>query len=231
MPSGLPALPYVNVFASRPRLLSAIAAGALAAIVLWLLPLGRGGTTRAPIAFDIGCLWFIGAVLPQFRDADAPFIRGRAALQDEGKGLILGIVLVAAIASLGAVAVELSAAKDAHGTERIVRVSLAMGTVAVSWFVVQLIFALHYAHEFYAPDDDDDPSTLDTGGLNFPGGGLPDYWDFLHFAVVIGVASQTADIAFTSKTMRRLGTLHSLVSFGFNTIVLAFSINLLASLM
>jgi uncharacterized membrane protein len=97
--------------------------------------------------------------------------------------------------------------------------------VALSWLLVQFIFALHYAHEFYAPGADQQ-----RGGLAFPGNEAPDYWDFVHFAVVIGVAAQTADIAFTSKTLRRIGTVHSLVAFAFNTLVLALSINLAASL-
>ena len=110
------------------------------------------------------------------------------------------------------------------------RVGLALGTVALSWFTTQMIFALHYAHAYYAPDkatpEDDDV----IGGLNFPGGQEPDNWDFVHFAVVIGVASQTADIAFTGKRLRRIGTVHSVISFAFNTAVLALTINLLAGL-
>lgn len=218
-------------FRNRPRLLSAIGIGLLCALLLHIVPSGLDASTRAPIAWDAGCLWFIATVLASFRSRDAPFIRGRAAAQDEGNGLILALVVLLAAASLAAVGVELSAAKDALGLEKPVRIALAIGTVALSWFVVQLIFALHYAHEYYAPDDDDDPSTLEQGGLGFPNDKEPDYWDFLHFSVVIGVASQTADIAFTSKRLRRIGTLHSLVSFVFNTAVLAFTINVAAGLL
>jgi uncharacterized membrane protein len=67
-------------------------------------------------------------------------------------------------------------------------------------------------------------------GLDFPGEQLPDYWDFVHFAVVIGVACATADIDFTSKALRRIGTVHSLVAFAFNTMIVALTINLLAGL-
>ena len=100
----------------------------------------------------------------------------------------------------------------------------------LSWFVAQLIFALHYAHEYYElAHDGAEPPHLQEG-LAFPGGEPPDYWDFLHFAVVIGVASQTADIAFTRKALRRIGTVQGVVAFTFNTVVLALTINLLASL-
>ena len=204
--------------------------GLLAALVLSVLPLDLDRSTIAALSWDLGCICFLALVLIEFRDRDAPYIRGVAAAQDEGQGLILALVLLASAASLGAVAVELSAAKDLHGLARDLRVALAFCTVALSWFMVQLIFALHYAHEYYAPDHDDDPTTHEQGGLQFLGGVEPDYWDFLHFAVVIGVASQTADIGFTSRAMRRIGTVHSVVSFTFNTAVLALSVNLLAGL-
>ncbi len=66
--------------------------------------------------------------------------------------------------------------------------------------------------------------------MKFPGEGDPDYWDFLHFSVVIGVASQTADISFESRRLRRIGTVHSLLAFTFNTIVVALTINLWAGI-
>ena len=94
---------------------------------------------------------------------------------------------------------------------------------------MHFIFALHYVHRYFRPTPDG--STSDhVGGLAFPGGELPDFWDFLHFSIVIGVASQTADIAFTRKDLRRLGTVHGLVAFVFNTAVLALGINLVAGL-
>ena len=223
-------LHYLGPLRSRPRLASAIGVGLLVALLLAVLPFRLDRSTRATLAWDLGCVWFIALVLQECRDRDAPYIRGVAAAQDEGQGLILTLVLVAAAASLGAVAVELSGAKDVQGLIKGIRVVLAFCTVALSWFVVQLIFALHYAHEYYAPDRDDDPTTHEQGGLQFPGDTLPDYWDFLHFAVVIGAASQTADIAFTSRRMRRIGTVHSLVAFTFNTAILALTINLLAGL-
>jgi uncharacterized membrane protein len=104
---------------------------------------------------------------------------------------------------------------------------VALVSVISGWLLVHVIFALHYAHLFYARDTTSD---TDLGGLLFPGGGAPDYQDFVHFALVIGVAAQTADIAFTDKRQRRLGTLHSLVAFVFNTMVVALAINLAAGL-
>jgi uncharacterized membrane protein len=155
-------------------------------------------------------------------------IRARAVLDDEGRGIILGLVLIASAASVWAVGIELSLAKDAHGLVRIARIALAFGTVLASWLVVQMIFALHYAHEYYGVDEDD--GARDAGGLEFPGHEDPDYWDFLHFSIIIGVACATADVNFTSKGLRQLGTVHSLVAFAFNTVIVALTINLLAGL-
>jgi uncharacterized membrane protein len=157
-------------------------------------------------------------------------LKADVAAQDEGQAIIVTVVMIAAAASLWAVGLELSLAKGAHGLAKELRVVLAVTTVALSWFTTQVIFALHYAHSYYEPDTATPDENDVIGGLNFPGGEEPDNWDFLHFAVVIGVASQTADVAFTAKRQRRIGTVHSLVSFAFNTAVLALTINLLAGL-
>ena len=213
-------------FAWRPRLTSGFAAGL---VMFGLLSLVWHLQTNmaAVLSWNVACVWFVVLVLVEMRGQESGDIKARVAVQDEGEGLILVVVLLAAAASLVAVGVELSQAKDAHGLFKSVRIAGAICTVAISWFMVQVVFALHYAHEYYAPDmatPEDDV----VGGLNFPGGQPPDYWDFLHFAVVIGVACQTADIAFTGKRLRRIGTVHGVIAFTFNTIVLALTINLLA---
>lgn len=206
---------------SRPHLAAGVVVGVLTWAALTLAPEFRW-STRSILAWDAGVLAFVVGMMVHMANKDPDAIRATSARQDEGQGLILALVLVASIASLSSVAAELGLAKDAQGLEKSVRVALAAVTVAGSWFMVQMVFALHYAHEYY--------SVGRPGGLAFPGEQDPDYWDFIHFAVVIGAAAQTADIAFTSKPMRRIGTLHSLIAFVFNTVVLALSINLLASL-
>jgi uncharacterized membrane protein len=161
------------------------------------------------------------------RGRDTAAMQRYAAFEDEGGTAILVLTVVATIASLAAVAAELRGIKGGDDWVAGVRVALAFFTVALSWVFVHLIFALHYAHEFYAPARKGHGL---RGGLEFPGDKTPDYWDFVHFSMIIGVAAQTADIVIVSKTLRRLGTAHSLTAFGFNTVVLALTINLLASL-
>ena len=218
-------------FVRRPHLSAAILAGTLVAVILAVVPTPLLWSTRAVFAWDAALAVFIGLTLKMMFGCDENLIRVRAAGQDEGHHFILILAVAAAFISIVAIAAQLSIAKGEHGLAKALRVALAFGTVLASWAFVQMIFALHYAHEFYGEGQggtQSDPAR--RGGLAFPGDDSPDYWDFLHFGAVIGVAAQTADVAFTSKTMRRTGTVHALVAFIFNTVVLALTINLLAGL-
>jgi uncharacterized membrane protein len=105
-------------------------------------------------------------------------------------------------------------------------VSLAALTVFTSWLFTQVLFALHYAHDFYMARirGAADP-------LAFPGTRDPGYGDFFHFACVIGTAGQTADIAFYGSALRPVGTLHCIVAFFFNATLLALAINLAAGVL
>jgi uncharacterized membrane protein len=221
------ALPsWFGPFAARPHLVMAFAGGLLAGLVVRLVA-GMQPSTAAVIGWDAFCLGYIVSMFWAMAGDTPAEIRARAARDDQGRVTILAVVLVAAVMAVVAVALELSLAKAVHGLERGLRVGLAFATVAASWFTVHLIFALHYAHGYY---DQDEEAATDVGGLEFPGGDPPDYWDFLHFAVIVGVASQTADIAISSQRLRRLNTVHALFSFAFNTVVVALTINLLAGL-
>ena len=228
-------VPILGPLISRPRLASAIVFGVVVALALTFIPNHLRPSTRVVFSWDAVLGWFIMATLVLMCECDESKIRARAASQDEGQHFILGLAIVAAAASVVAIGIELSLAKADHGLVKTLRVLLAFLTVAGSWLFVQIVFALHYAHEYYAEDRSSVPrqtgkARKHRGGLAFPDDDTPDYWDFLHFAAIIGVAAQTADIAFTSKTMRRTGTVHGMVAFVFNTVVLALTINLLAGL-
>ena len=105
---------------------------------------------------------------------------------------------------------------------------LAGLAVGASWMVTHTTFALHYAHHFYG-DGPAPGAADDRGGLAFPGGELPDFLDFLYFAFVVGMTCQVSDVQVTTRPMRRLTLLHGVLSFFFNTIILALAVNLLAS--
>lgn len=212
----------------RPRLVAATVTGIAIGLALAVVPNDLRLSTRAIFAWDGAMALFISTTLIMMGVCDETRIRARAAQEDEGQNLILGLAIVAAAVSLVAVAAELSIAKGEHGLAKGLRVGLAFVTVLASWVFVQMVFALHYAHEFYGEAEEGDAPV--RGGLVFPGDDAPDYWDFLYFGSVIGVAAQTADVSFASKNMRRIGMVHGLVAFVFNTVVMALTINLLAGL-
>jgi uncharacterized membrane protein len=221
----------LHAFRDRPRLVCALTVGAAVAVGLYGLPNALAPSTRNILIWDSAALTFIILMVGMMCDCGIDRIEARAAAQDEGRGLTLTLSILSAALSVFAIGQELGLAKSEHEPLKALRVALAFLTIAVSWFFTHLIFALHYAHEYYSPETcRDQDGRTDRGGLMFPGGEPPDYWDFLHFAVIIGLACQTADIEFTSKPLRRIGTVHGSLSFVFNTVVLALTINLLAGL-
>ena len=223
-PVSRPAI--VGALVTRPRLVGSIVAGLAVGLGVAFFTELRASAAAA-VGWDVMCLAFSGLMYLYMRNRDPKAMRNHAAEADEGRIVVLVLILLASAASFGAIAMELVAAKDTKGPAQGLYIALAFFTVAMSWYFVQLNFALHYAHAYYTRADG---RAGDAGGLLFPGKGAPDYWDFLHFSIVIGVASQTADIAFTEKGLRRLGTAHSLFAFVFNTVIVALTINLLASL-
>jgi uncharacterized membrane protein len=217
-----------GVFAAHPKLVIAMGLGLALGLGLRFGAPGLAPSSCAIAGWDLFCLAYLGLTLHALAGQGPAEIRARAAQQDQGQAVVLLLILAACVASLAAVGLELSLAQHDTGYVKAARVTAAFVTVTASWLTLQLVFAVHYAHEYYAADPE---TRTDAGGLAFPGGEPPDYWDFLHFAIVIGVAAQTADVAFTSKALRRLGTTHSLIAFAFNTLVLALTINLLAGLL
>ena len=155
----------------------------------------------------------------------ADTIRRRAARQDDGRLVILILILTAIAASFVAIFAMQSTIKSADQSRGWL-IALAASTIIVSWIVTQVVFALHYAHDFYRPDD---PTCDAEDGLVFPGTQTPDYWDFLYFSTSIGATSQTSDVAIKSRVLRRIVTMHCCLAFLFNTSVLALTINMAAA--
>ena len=205
----------------RPYLLTGMA---IALICFFAgAPLVPRSITRLLLGWDLGVISFLGLALNLARCDSQEQMRKRACEHDAGSSTILLFTVLAAVASVGALIAELSDAK-AHPSGDF-RVALAAVTVVVSWLFVQAVFAIHYAHVYYLEGADGEPQR----GLDFGAEGEPDYWDFVHFSLVMGATAQTADITYTSRRMRRLGTMHTLVAFGFNTAILATMINLAAN--
>jgi uncharacterized membrane protein len=153
-----------------------------------------------------------------------------ARLQDSERSLIFLLVVVCTCASLFAVAYLLGSAKSLQAGRLTWHVVLAIGTVMASWSLMHTVFALHYAHIYYRKGDED-VGTEDDGGVQFPGGTTPDFMDFSYFSFVIGMTCQVSDVQITSQRIRRLALIHGVLSFVFNTAILALSINIISSLL
>ena len=195
----------------RPRLVSA----ALLALVLFGLMWPQMSTTRALlIAFNAGAALFLGLMFALMSRATVASMHLRASLQEEGKWVVLLFSLSVALAVLGALSQELHAAK----IKSLGGILLASSTILLAWLFVAVVFAQHYAHSYY----------LAPGQLQFPGTPAPDYWDFTYFSLVLSMCCQTSDVAITSSPMRRVATLHSVVSFFFNVIIIAITVNVVA---
>jgi uncharacterized membrane protein len=212
-------LPFVlRMIRARPRTATSVAFGI---VVMALLPWDRPAATRFLISWDAGVALYLVLVFWMMMRSGIDHMRRNAALQDEGRFAILILTVAAAAASLGAILSELSTAQGATRTG--MQLALATITIVLSWTFVHTIFALHYAHEYYGERG------AKHDGLNFPGEGKPDYWDFAYFSFVIGMTSQVSDVAIASKPIRRTATAHGIVSFFFNVTLVALMVNIAAS--
>lgn len=200
--------------------------GLAAAGATWLLApaaLGTLGTLgRLVAAWDAFGLTTLALLWAAIFTADADRIRAVAAAEDLSRTVSFLFVLVAAGASLLGATVLLKT--TAHLSPGALAQHLALSIVAVgaAWLLVHTVFTLRYAHEYY--DTKEDGS--DVGGLDFPGHDPePDYLDIAYFAFVVGMTAQTADVSISGRAQRRLALLHGLLSFGFNTALVALVIS------
>jgi len=206
----------------RPRLPLA-AAIALASFVI--LPAHWRLATRLVDAWLVFVLCFLGFIARMVATSTLACIRRRALLYDIGAVAILMLSIGAAAASIAVVVTEIAAVKQSGGATAIF-LAYSAGTIVLSWAFVHVMFALHYAHDFYS--DDKAPH---APPLVFPGTNEPTYGDFLYFSFVIGCACATADVTVTDPAVRRLVLVHGVVAFLFNAAIVALFINLAAGLL
>ena len=206
----------IRVVYARPRTFLSIAIGIVA---FFLLPGSLRLVTRLLIAWDIFAGLYLALVFIMVLRSGLLHIKRNATLQDDGALLILLVTALGAFASLAAIVFELGASH--HGVPAL---ALATATIALSWATVHMAFSLHYAHEYYRG--------AKPGGLQFPSGDQhdhADYWDFVYFSFVIGMTAQVSDVGITDKIIRRTATVHGIISFVFNTALLALMVNIAAS--
>ncbi len=246
------------------RLLAGVVVGhkwsfaALAAAILsyFALPLALAlpPVIRATVAWDVGAAALLGLAARAFvTEGDDNAMARNARRQQEGEWTVFGVTLLGAAFSFVALTKVLASAKDLQSGERDLYIVLVATTLALSWLITHLVFAMRYAHEYYARSGDAgsvddrpveggpvdggpvDGGPVDggpvDGGLCFPGQQPPDYWDFVYFAFVLGMTFQVSDVEVTSRKLRRLATLHGVLSFLFNTVIVALAVNIAITLL
>ncbi len=205
-----------------------IAAAILGLLSYPLLPHRWGVPARAVMAWDIGSLLLLGMVAVMFtREGKDETMAANARQQQEGEWVTFWMTLAGVVFSFVALTQELGNVKAMSAANRSWHVALVAGTLLVSWLVTHIVFAMRYAHEYYAASK----GTTVDGGLEFPGDDTPDYWDFVYFAIVLGMTFQVSDVQITSRRLRRLATAHGLIGFLFNTVIVALTVNIAAGLL
>jgi uncharacterized membrane protein len=214
----------LRVLLARPRLLVSILVGLA---VLALLPIYSEqfrGVTRILVGWDVGVALYLVLAFWMIANSDVAQIHRQSMAQDEGSFAILVLTIVSAAASVGAVFAWLELATHAE-TFTPAGLGFLLLTIMLSWALIHTMFALHYAHEYYAEHG------KSGGGLIFPRDPEPDYWDFVYLAFSIGTATQVSDVEISSKRIRRTVTVHGIVAFFFKLTVIALTLGLVGDAM
>ena len=215
---------HLSEITGPQRLMYGLAVG----LVVAALPLPMGWEFRGLLAWCVGLTVYLALAWWLCAGFDARRTRERAQAQDEPSLVLLFVLLLATIACVAAITVLMQQSRELSGFQFGLHIGLSVFALASSWLFIQTIFTFHYAHKYYLEEKH---AERDGPGLSFPGGLDPDYFDFLYYAFVVGMTSQVSDVNVTSREMRRLTMLHSVLSFGFNMLILALSINVVAGLL
>lgn len=184
-----------------------------------------GILTRVMIGWNTFSLFMIIMTWITFKITTPTEIRKQAGEQDASRVVIFIMVLISTFASFLAVLLLLIAKNK---TTEALDIPIAVSGMAFSWFLVHTIFAMRYAHIYYG--NHETKTDYPAGGLDFPDDNKPGYFDFAYFSFVLGMTFQVSDVQITSKRLRRLALLHGILSFGFNTVIVALTINVIAGL-
>jgi uncharacterized membrane protein len=209
-----------RIIRSRPKLVGSVLFGVA---VMLLTPSDWDLVTRILLGWDAMVVLYIciisWSIMRLESRAEMAHMRARAEREDEGKVAVLVLTVSATIASLAAILVLLG---HGQGKNAPLHLIFASATVLLSWSFVHLIYATHYAHEFYSEE-------LRASGLKFPGSDKPEYLDFVYFSFVIGMTFQVSDVTITARSIRHTVLAHAIISFLFNVALLAIIINIAAS--
>ena len=214
------------MIAGHVRTFIALAAG----LLVWAV-LGAAATlsplTRALTGWNVTAATFLVLAMILFTAREPERMPADAEAQEEGQWIIFSVMLLGSVFSFAALAGEFSGLKDLTALQRSLHVALVAATLLLSWLLAHFVFSFRYSHEYY---DYDEGGVL-RRGLEFPSDDQPDYLDFLYFSIVIGMTFQVSDVQIKSRRLRRLATLHGLLSFLFNTVIVALTVNIAAGLL
>ncbi len=185
------------------------------------------GRVRGIAAWDAAAACYLILMALMFATCPQDRMAANARAQEDGEWTLFFLVLAGVAISFAVILGAFGSMKDAAAATKAIKVALVAGTLALSWLLMQVVFALRYAHEYYSGPPD---GPVD-GGLAFPSEPNPDYWDFLYFSVVLGMTFQVSDVDITARKFRRLATLHGLMGFLFNTVIIALTVNLASGLL
>lgn len=209
---------FVAPLRRRARLVVGVVAGFAA----WAVASRAGVPAPGLIGWDVGGLIYLVGLWHLFLSTDEAELRRHAGDEDEKLGIILALLVAAVGVSVAALLVVLADAQPDDGASRIV----ALVTLLISWTLLHSVYTLHYAHDFFGKGGDGKP----RGGLDFPGSPPSSYLDFVYFAFCIGATFQVSDVDATSLRLRRVIVVHAVLSFLFNTVILALAINMAAAI-
>ena len=186
-----------------------------------------------PVAFMLVWISFSGSFLifswVVILSSHPNGLRNIAGEQDTSRTLIFLLVLFAAFISVFAIIALLEQAPNGSKKGLTYHILLAAVAVFCSWTLIHTLFTLRYAHLYYTyPDQDAHAHGKNNGGLDFPRTSVPDYLDFAYFSFVLGMTFQVSDVQITSPVLRRMALLHGFLSFVYNTIIIALSINIIS---
>jgi len=202
------------------RTVAAVAAGVVVLVVTLLV--GAAWPVALTGSWGVVALVIVVSVWVRIIPMDAAQTKANARAEDFSRPTSDLAVLAASIGSLGAIAYTVHRAGHSHGATKALLIALAIGVVALSWLTVHTLFLVRYGDVYYR-----DP----VGGIDFNDDEQPDYLDFAYLALTIGMTFQVSDTSLTSKAMRRVAIRHALLSFLFVAVILALSINTVASLL
>jgi uncharacterized membrane protein len=206
---------------TRRRILASLWLGLIAA---YAAPFAQvSNWTAMLIGWDLGALLYVVWAWMLFFSLGEDDIRMIASREDEDRGMILVLMLAAIGVSLLAIFLVLAAAPGAAGGVKPVAMPLAIATLILSWCLLHTLFILHYAHLYFG---DEDENGVPNGGIEFPYGGNLSYLDFAYFVVNLACANQNSDVATKSREFRNLIIIHTLISYVFNTVVIAVGVNI-----